>query len=625
MIQIDVGSSIECASISNDGDGEGDGLADGEGGGVGEGLGDGEGDGLTDGLTDEGESGQSCAAVAYPAPPAATSATTIHVARAVMRIHQRYGSEPIRAGRRNVARLALVLLERLWRLRLALMLTSVGALAGALRFIGLSEPRVLVFDELHYTRAAYSLLQLGYEGHWGGENEDFENGNFSELATRADKVVHPPLGKWMIAAGIKAFGPNPYGWRFSAAVIGTVTVVLVALIARHLFKSVLWGGVAGLFLAIDGEHIVLSRSALLDIFLTFFAVVAFGLLLLDRRRNRRVLLEKAARARERLGLDKDQPLPGFGPRSGIRWWRIAAIVSLGLATGVKWSGLYFAVAFLALSIVWDIVDRRAVGVGRLKPLSFIRMTVPLTLLTLFLLPATYVASYSSWFIADLSYMRHWAAAHEDEGIQWLPETPRSFVAYHEVMLDFHTHLTYSSGVTHPYGTRPWGFLLQARPTAFYWEELPPGEGDPPSTDKQVSEIIALGNPLLWWSGVVAFFYALKRLLFRREGLAGAVIIGTLGGWVPWLFFPDRVMFTFYSVAFSPWVMLTVVWALRRIAQPDRLLGGWSRRGSLAVGGFIALALLVAAYFLPLWNGQWIPDWYWNAHILDINASGWNWI
>ena len=518
-----------------------------------------------------------------------------------------------------------MLMERLWRLRLALMLTSVGALAGALRFIGLSEPRVLVTEEVHYARAAYSLLQLGYEGWWGGEQQDFSNGDFSGLEIRADKVVHPPLGKWMIAVGIKAFGPTPFGWRFSSAVIGTVTVILVALIARHLFRSVLWGGVAGLFLAIDGEHIALSRAAFLDIFLTFFVVVAFGFLLLDRQRHQRTLARRVAEARSRLGLDHNQPIPGFGPRSGIRWWRLAAIVSLGLATGVKWSGIYFAVAFLALSIVWDIVDRRAIGVVRLKPRSFIRLTIPLMLVTLVLLPATYVASYSSWFIADKSYMRHWAAAHEDEGIQWLPETPRSFVAYHQVMLDFHTNLTYSSGVTHPYGTRPWGFMLQARPFASYWEVIEKGEGTPPSDQKYVSEIITLGNPLLWWSGVVAFFYALKRFLFSREVLAGAVIIGTIGGWVPWLFFPDRVMFTFYSVAFSPWVMLSVVWALRRIAQPDRLKGGWSRRGSLAVGGFIALALLVAAYFLPLWNGQWIPDWYWQAHILDINASGWNWI
>ncbi|MCJ7628617.1 MAG: hypothetical protein MUO50_09540, partial [Longimicrobiales bacterium] len=201
----------------------------------------------------------------------------------------------------------------------------------------------------------------------------------------------------------------------------------------------------------------------------------------------------------------------------------------------------------------------------------------------------------------------------------------SFVAYQQEIYRFHTTLTFSNGVSHSYAARPWGFIIQARPTAFYWEDIPAGEGDPPSSDKYVAETIALGNPLLWWAGAVAFIYALGRLIVRRDLLAGAVIIGTLGGWLPWLFYPDRVMFTFYSVAFSPWVMLTLVWALRRIAQPARLKGKWSRGGAFGVGGFIAAALVISGFFLPIWIGQWIPYDYWHIHIIDVDVSGWNWI
>jgi len=31
-------------------------------------------------------------------------------------------------------------------------------------------------------------------------------------------IVHPPLGKWCIAAGIRLFGDNSVGWRFPGAV-----------------------------------------------------------------------------------------------------------------------------------------------------------------------------------------------------------------------------------------------------------------------------------------------------------------------------------------------------------------------------------------------------------------------
>jgi len=78
------------------------------------------------------------------------------------------------------------------------------------------------------------------------------------------------------------------------------------------------------------------------------------------------------------------------------------------------------------------------------------------------------------------------------------------------------------------------------------------------------------------------------------------------------------MFTFYSVAFSPWVMLTLTWALWRIAKPPRLEGAWSRNGGLAVGGFIATALLVSGFFLPLWIGQWMPYDYWLSHMWLFN-------
>jgi hypothetical protein len=97
-------------------------------------------------------------------------------------------------------------------------------------------------------------------------------------------------------------------------------------------------------------------------------------------------------------------------------------------------------------------------------------------------------------------------------------------------------------------------------------------------------------------------------------LALTVVAGTLAGWVPWLFFSERIIFTFYTVAFVPYVVLTLVWGLRQLAQPPDLEGGWSRIGGFVAGGFTALALIVAGYFGPLWTGQWIPYYFWHAHM-----------
>lgn len=40
-------------------------------------------------------------------------------------------------------------------------------------------------------------------------------------------IVHPPVGKWLIASGIKLFGDNEFGWRFATAIIGTVLILLL--------------------------------------------------------------------------------------------------------------------------------------------------------------------------------------------------------------------------------------------------------------------------------------------------------------------------------------------------------------------------------------------------------------
>ena len=92
---------------------------------------------------------------------------------------------------------------------------------------------------------------------------------------------------------------------------------------------------AGLLLALDGVHIVLSRVSLLDGFLTMF--VALGALC--------VVHDWRATAR------------GSG---GVLWrrpWLVAAAIAFGAAAAVKWSGLYPLAAFLVLLTIGDLLRR----------------------------------------------------------------------------------------------------------------------------------------------------------------------------------------------------------------------------------------------------------------------------
>src|SRR5439155_5808493 len=100
--------------------------------------------------------------------------------------------------------------------------------AGALRLIGITHPRPpdsqgKMFDEIYYAVEGHELFQHGVE--WRPESNT------------GDYVVHPPLGKWIIGLGEQLWGYNTLGWRFSAAVAGTISVFLVIRLAQRMFGS----------------------------------------------------------------------------------------------------------------------------------------------------------------------------------------------------------------------------------------------------------------------------------------------------------------------------------------------------------------------------------------------------
>ena len=486
------------------------------------------------------------------------------------------------------------------------MAVGVALLAGMMRFVGLGQPTALVFDEVFYVRGAFSLLTQGFEGDWGGDNQDFAAGDYSHLSTDGDYVVHPLLGKLLIALGMQMFGPTPFGWRFMAALLGTATVVIVALVARYLLRSTLWGGVAGMLLAVEGTHVVLSRTSLLDIFLTFFVVAGFALLVVDRAYAQRQLAHAADAQRTTLGLAPLDQVPGLGPSTGWRPWRLAAIVVLSLSVSVKWSGLWFMAAFLVLSVLWDWVDRYVAGFKRWFAGGFVWALPPFAA-TVVTLPAVYLATWMPWFNSAESFGRTWARDNPGQGLTWLPESLRSLVHYHGQMFSFHEGLDDE----HNYMSNPWGWLLQLRPTAFFFEDAAC------DAERCVSAIHSLGHPLIWWAGVAALVYALWRVVWRRDVLALTVMAGVLAGWVPWLFYSHRTIFTFYTVAIAPFIVLLLMWALKRIAQPgprwpDRDDRRFSPAGLTAVTLFVAVVMVLAGLFTPIWTGQPIPYEYWQS-------------
>ncbi|WP_406011414.1 phospholipid carrier-dependent glycosyltransferase [Streptomyces sp. NBC_00637] len=483
----------------------------------------------------------------------------------------------------------------------------VAVLAGAIRFRRLGQPRALIFDETYYAKDAWALLRLGYEGTWPDRKitdpQILADPQVIPLSDTGAFVAHPPTGKWVIALGEWMFGLTPFGWRCMTAVLGTLSVLMLCRIGRRLFRSTALGCLAGALMALDGLHVVMSRSALLDLVVMFFVLAAFGCLLLDRDDAR-------ARLGAALPVDADghaRPDRATGDRAGTgpRPWRIAAGVFLGLAASTKWNGLYFLAFFVVLTLLWDVGARRVAGAGRpyravlRKDLGWsVLSVVPVAV-------ATYLMTWTGWFRSDGGYGRHWADGRGGTW-SWIPAPLRSLWHYEYGVYRFNVGLH----TPHRYESNPWSWLVLGRPVLFDYQSPKAGQDGCHAAAGCSQAVLALGTPLLWWSACCALVYLLYRWALRRDWRAGAVLCAVAAGYLPWFLYQDRTIFSFYAVAFVPYLCLAVAMMLGALLGPP---GASDRRrtlGAVAAGGLVLLVVWNFVYFWPLYTGQTLPvgDW-----------------
>ncbi|WP_256895785.1 MULTISPECIES: phospholipid carrier-dependent glycosyltransferase [unclassified Rhodococcus (in: high G+C Gram-positive bacteria)] len=476
-----------------------------------------------------------------------------------------------------------------------LVLTAIAAIT---RFAILRYPTdagTPVFDEKHYAPQGWQVLT-------GGGVED--NPAYG-------LVVHPPVGKQLIAAGEALFGYNGWGWRFSSALFGTLLVLIVIRIVRRMARSTLVGAIAGVLLIADGVTFVSSRIGMLDIFLAFFVTAALGCLVVDRDDVR----ERMAKVRSEGRIKASE----FGPRLGVRWWRFGAGIMLGLACGTKWSGMYFIAFFGLLCVGFDVAARRANGVSRPWIGTAVRDIGP-SLYALVVVPLiVYLCAYSGWFASETGVDRHAVGNQIGTGglFSFVPDALRSLWYYSGNVLTFHEGLTNSVGNRHPWESKPWTWPMGLRPMLYYFADGEQVQGC--STPSCVKAIMLIGTPAMWWLAVPMLAWGLWMFLVRRDWRFAAVVVGYAAGFLPWFITLDRQMYYFYAVAMAPFMVMGFALILGQII--GRARASAERRGTglllvclyvgLVVANFIWLwPILTAMPISPeLWQQQlWLPSW-----------------
>jgi dolichyl-phosphate-mannose--protein O-mannosyl transferase len=434
-------------------------------------------------------------------------------------------------------------------------IVSLGITAVVLRLVFLSDPHKLVFDETYYARDACFYVEAA-TGPCDLDTPQVE--------------AHPPLGKWLIGFGISIFGFDSFGWRFSAAIAGSVTVLLMYLLARRLLSSTLGAVLAGGLLALDFLHFVQSRVAMLDVFVTMFGLAAVLFAVYDRD----YAISRAA---------------ALGSMS--RPWRAAAGIAAGAAFASKWSGAFFIVLVIALAVAWDVsaswASRERARVSRALR-SGGSILVWLILLPLVVYVITYVGRVDGSVAAAPWSKGSWlgAVAHEQRDM-------------------YVTHTRDIVDATHAYQSPAWSWILLKRPVAYFYEV---------NAEGQNQEILALGSPFVWWASIAAFaFVAVTwiRMLARRAASGrpeGVIVAGIFFTYAPWLAEQTGrgAVFIFYLLPTVPFMCLALAYCATKIG------GSWEAR--VAIGLFAATTIGLFVYFYPVMTKRPLSPEQWKGRI-----------
>jgi dolichyl-phosphate-mannose-protein mannosyltransferase len=199
----------------------------------------------------------------------------------------------------------------------------------------------------------------------------------------------------------------------------------------------------------------------------------------------------------------------------------------------------------------------------------VRRELPTLVAAFLVLPSlVYAATF-------LGVIHHPLLAPPWDGHSWW----RIFVNRQEYMLRFHAGL----GGTHPYESPPWSWLLDKRPIVYHLER----------DGTTVREVLALGNPLVWWPGIAAVLVQAAAWARSRSSRHPGAVIVTLVvvGYLPWLVLAHgrEFVFLFYVLPTVPFLCLALgacAAALQRLT-----LG----RPAIVAAAAVILASFVFAY------------------------------
>lgn len=321
-----------------------------------------------------------------------------------------------------------------------------------------------VFDEVLYARTGYEYLnnQKGFED------------------------THPPLGKIIMAIGIKLFGMTPFGWRIMSTLFGVMMVPAMYMFGRKFFSERLYIVGCTMLMMFDCMHFTQTRTSLIDSYSVFFIIMMYYYMMdvyssseMDRKYKRSLFL------------------------SGL-------FFSLGVAT--KWIVVYGGVGLAVLYFISlyrnfrynrrDVVRALCMGV-----LFFVGM--PIVAYMLVYIPVLKPTGYS--VAGVVQQIRDMWVFHRDE---WMARYDSS---------------------------RWYEWIFNMKPLSFYGRSVEYGK---------VEGITTVGNPTIWLVSLVSVVASAIIGYKKKDNRVWVFVVGYLCQYMPWMFITRTTYIYHYFSAVS---------------------------------------------------------------------------
>ncbi len=397
------------------------------------------------------------------------------------------------------------------------------------------------FDEIYFPRTAYEHIN-GLEVY---------------------EITHPPLGKVIQAVGILVFGMNPFGWRIMGTLFGVFMIPLMYLIAKKMFNRKFYATMAAALMLFDTMHFAQTRLATIDSYTVVWIMLMYYFMY-------DVFTGKSYELKARHYF---VPLALSG-------------VFFGVGSATKWIGLYagFGLAIVFFLSKWlEYCNYKKMGreLPDIKEEKWYKnfmydniwgtflfcvgffVIIPVTIYTLSYIPYTQVEGNTSSLLDIV-------------------------LGNQTYMYNYHSLLT----AGHGYSSEWWSWLLDLRPIWYYQGEVATGLR---------STIASFGNPLIWWSGLIALFASCYIGWKKADKKVAFILVAYACQLFPWMIV-FRACFIYHYFSCLPFLILFIVYVAKHLVE-TKAIPKW------AVCAFVAVCGIIFVLFYPAISGAVVPESY----------------